>query len=518
MLKNGEMLDYIAKAKEIYSENNKSIIAYAVKYDDGSSKVRLHVHSKIDGTISKPIEVQFSKLGDDIKKLRDFIYLKDYGDLQSIKRTLDNCFPNLPVIMCYKNTGYQRDINGNIISYNGARCYDNAGDEIAKDMFAGLPKFNGDFKKVIEQLNPYMQKNVKRQIVLLHALSGAVCGLVKRNSILVLVGESSRGKSSAMQMGASFFCEPDCEKNVLKWSATQNALVKRMDGLSGVNVLIDDTQLSKVRAFQNIIYSFEAGESYDRLEKGSKLGEKYHWYVSIGITAERSLLDTFEDKGAVGRIIEMTIRGNDLFDDTKEVDAIQKLYTENYGVVGTAFIQKILKNYDEREIKKKVEEEGKEAIEKFKDTKGDTVLARHIEGDIAVMIATAKMANENLGFEFQIQEIQDALVGLCAENRRTFDQNELTEQDIKDIYKDILESAEQQCSQYKRNEEIIVPSPLMKKYISKYIRESKVKAAWIKKEMASHGYLAERNGVYCWSHTINGESLSGYQLFIKKED
>lgn len=120
--------------------------------------------------------------------------------------------------------------------------------------------------------------------------------------------------------------------------------------------------------------------------------------------------------------------------------------------------------------------------------------------------------------DFWLLLFQDALVGLCAENRRTFDQNELTEQDIKDIYKDILESAEQQCSQYKRNEEIIVPSPLMKKYISKYIRESKVKAAWIKKEMASHGYLAERNGVYCWSHTINGESLSGYQLFIKKED
>lgn len=517
MLKNGEMTNYIANAKKIYSENNEIIISYVTKYDDGSSKVRLHVYSTVDD-ISKPIEIQMSRLGDDIKKLRDFIYIKDYSNICSIKRTIDAYFPNMPVIRCYKNIGYQRDTNGNIISYNGARCYDNAGNETVKDMFAGLPKCNGDFKKVVEQLNPYMEKNVKRQIVLLHALSGAICGLVKHNNILVLIGESSKGKTTAMKMGASFFSQPDCEKTVLKWSATQNALVKRMDGLSGVNVLIDDTQLSKMRSFQNIIYSFEAGESYDRLEKGSKLGEKYHWYVSMGITAEQSLVDTFEDKGAVGRMIEMTIRGNDLFDDTKEVDAIQKLYTDNYGIVGTAFIQKILEKYDESKITRMVEEEGKAAITKYKDDiKDDTVLARHMEGDVAVMTATARIANENLGFEFQIQEIQDALVGLCAENRRTFDQNKLGGQDVKDIYKDILASAKKQGPQYERNGRIIVPSSLMKNCISKYISKLNVKAAWIKRELVSQGYLAERNGANCWSHTIDGKSLSGYELIIKED-
>lgn len=223
MISDKEMENYIKNAKKIYSQNGQNVIAYVTKYADGSSKVRLYVYSTVED-ISAPIEMQNSNLGSDIKKLQDFVYLKDYRDIRKIRMDIATYFYNIPIIRCYKNIGFQRDANGNIISYNGARCYDNSGKEIAKDMFASLPKYHGNVENIIDQLNSYMQKNVKRQIVLLHALSGAVCGLVKRNNILVLVGESSKGKTTAMRMGSSFFGQPDCEKTVLKWSATQNAL------------------------------------------------------------------------------------------------------------------------------------------------------------------------------------------------------------------------------------------------------------------------------------------------------
>lgn len=516
MVKDNEMLDYINKAKKIYSKNNENVIGYITKYGDGSSKIRLHVCNPA-GDISAPIELRISEIGTDIKKLVNYMYL-DCTEIRKIRTQIAVSLPDFPVIRCYKNIGYQRDKGENIILYNGARCYDTEGREVMKDVFASLPRCSGDFKEVVAQINPYMKENVKRQIVLLHALSGAICGLVKRNIILALIGESSKGKTTAMKMGASFFGQPDCEKIALKWSATQNALVKRMDGLSGVTVLIDDTQLSKLNSFQNIIYSFEGGESFDRLEKGSKLGEKCHWYVSIGITAERSLVDTFQDKGAIGRIIEMTIQDNDLFNDAEEVDDIKKLYNDHYGVVGTEFIRKILEKHNESEIKKMVEKEGKEAVEKYKgNVVGDTVLARHLKGDIAIMTATAKLANEYLGFEFQVSSIQSALLEVCTENGRTFEQNKLGEQNITEIYKDMLVSAKKQYPQYMKNGIIIIPSPLMKDCLNKYISKFKVKAAWIKEKLAIHGYLVEHNGVYCKSHTIDGKSMNGYELIVKED-
>lgn len=513
-----EMFDYIKDAVEIYGKENIKIIAYGIRYDNGSRTVRLHIVDDTNGDIVGSTELQVSKLESDIKRLRDYTYLEGGRDINAIRRQLEARMSNMPEIRCYKNIGFQWDMDGNVSTYYGARCFDKEGKEIRKDVFAALPKCSGSVKNVVGELNKYMCKNIKRQIVLLHALSGAVCGLVKRNIILSLVGESSKGKTTAMKMGVSFFGEADYEKTALKWSATQNALVKRLDSLNGVNVLIDDTQLSRLKTFQNIIYSFEGGESFDRLEKGNKLGEKCHWYVSMGITAERSLVDTCSDKGAIGRLIEMTIQDKDLFDDTKEVEAVKKLYTANYGVVGMEFIQHLLENHTREDVQEKVEEEGKEAIEAFKkEINGDTVLARHMEGDIAVMTVTAKLANAYLGFCFQTSEIQAELLGLCSENMRTFEQNEAGVQDIKTIYIDIRESARKEYRQYEKDNKIIVPSSLMKDCLNKYVNKLKVKAAWIKGQLAAYGYLVERNGTYCWSHTIDSVSLSGYELNIKED-
>ena len=516
---NKEFLIYRKGAMKVYEKGNIKIIAYGIRYDDGSLKIRLHKVNDTDGDIGKPIELQVSRLESDIKKLRDYhTFLESGRDIINIRRKIEKCMSNIPEIRCYKNIGFQRDMNGDVSAYYGARCFDWEGKEIGKDVFAALPKCSGSVLDVVEQLNNYMCKNIKRQIVLLHALSGAVCGLVKRNIILSLVGESSKGKTTAMKMGVSFFSQTDYEKTVLRWSSTSNALVKRMDGLSGVNVLIDDTQLSRLKTFQNVIYSLEGGESFDRLEKGSKLGEKCHWYVSMGITAERPLVDTFSDKGAIGRIIEISVQGSDLFDDTEEVEAIKKLYTANYGVVGMEFIQKLLEKHEQGDIQKKVEEKGNEAVKNYENSiNNDTVLARHLQGDIAIMTVTAELANEYLGFNFQVSEIQTELLELCAENKRTFEQNKFEEQDIVTIYNDILASARERYPKYEKNGKMIVPSPLMKACLNKYVTKFKIKAAWIKEQLVTHGYLVARNGTYCRSHTINNESMSGYELEIKED-
>ncbi len=516
MTENKELLDYIQHAKIIYSTDNNSIIGYVTRYGDGISKIRLHV-CDADRNIMGMMEFKISEIDSEIKKLSNYVYLP-CSELRTIKNAIITYCNQMPVIRCYENIGYQRDGRDDIVSYNGAWCYDNEGKQIMKDVYAALPQYCGNFKAVVAKLNPYMKKNVKRQIVLLHALSGAVCGLVKRNIILALVGESSKGKTTAMRMGTSFFGQPDYEKIALSWLATSNALVKRMDGLSGVNVLIDDTQLSKLETFQNIIYSLEGGESFDRLKSGGQLEKKCHWYVSIGITAEKSLVDTFKNNGAIGRITEMMIQDNDLFDNMSEVNEIKKLYRDNYGVVGTAFVQKLLEKHNESEIRQMVKGTANKAIKANKNRiDGDTVLIRHLDSDIAIMMVTAKLANKYLGFEFELQSIQNAMLDLCEENRRTFEQNKFGEYDVKEIYDDILALAENRYPQNKNGGKIIIPSSLMKECLKKYVSKFGAKAAEIKGKLAVRGYLKKFGTAYCKNFTIDGKSVSGYELNIRED-
>ena len=529
-----DILVYINNANEIYTKGNSRIIGYTLKYGNGSRKVRLHVctqngnvnendsvngngnvnnYENVNVNISDPIEIQISSIRKDIDILCNYMYLDRYRDIPKIRSQIETSQENLPDINIYNNTGYQRNRNGDIICYNGAKCYDGKGTEINKDMFAGLPEYRGNAEDAVNGLNGYMVKNASRQIVLLCALSGAICGMVKHNIILALVGESSRGKTTLMKMGVSFFGQPDYDRTNLTWASTQNALVKRMDGLSGVNVVVDDTQLSKSKTFQNVIYNFASGESIDRLEKGSKLGDKCHWYVSMGITAEKSLVDTFEDKGAVGRIIEMCADGTDLFDNETEARDIQNLFHNNYGVVGTEFIRCLLKEHGEDEICRMVKEEGARAVEKYKKTiDGDALLIRHAEGDIAVMTVAAKLANKHLGFDFSTELVQEALVNICLENKRTFEQNKPDEISMSILYQNILAAGRKEKPEYERDGKIIITSKLMKACIDKYRKGYKLKAADIKSRLCAYGYLNKHKNTYCWSHTINTESVSGYEF------
>lgn len=507
---------YINSAEEIFIVGNKKIIGYSLQKNSGKTDVRLHVVDE-NNNISDPIEISRSRILN-VLEIADYVNLDERRGINSLKKILHARWFSLPRITECTNIGFQRNKDNRIISYMGARCFDKNGNSILKDEFASLPQHKGNVTAVVSIINQYMRKNIKRQIILAHTLSGALCGLLGKNIILSLIGQSSRGKTSILKLGASFFSQPDYNGTVFKWSATQNALVKRLDGLSGVSVLIDDTQLSKIKQFAPIIYSFENGQSIDRLVKGNQLCESYKWSVSIGITAERSLLDTFNDLGAVARIIEMTAYADDLFDDVGEVGGIQNLYKNNYGVVGTAFVKYLLSCYGKEEIEKRVNQEGQRLCKTYRERIADNnILKRHMEGDIAILVTAAALANNCLGFSFQIPLLRSALLALCEENYRTFEQNQFEYMVAHTIYNDILAIGRECVPQYERNNTIVIPSNIMKAILIKYAAQLKVKSARIKEELATQGLLSERSGTYCWNHTFNGMDVTGYEIMIKEE-
>ena len=510
------METYISNARKIYQAINAQIIAYSIRKSTGKTYVRLHVVDN-NNNLSEPIELSRSQLDSNISVLMDYINI-DKRNLRELKNMLKAEWFSFPTITEYKNLGFQRDNNNKITGYMGAKCYDCKGNELSQDLFSNLPICKGNLTELVTYLNKYMTSNIKRQIVLAHALSGSICGIVDRNIILSLVGESSTGKTTLQKLGVSFFAQSDYNGTVLKWSSTENALIKRLDGLSGVNVLIDDTQLSKTKQFAPIIYSFENGQSIDRLVKGNELAKRYHWSVSIGITAEKSLLDTFSDLGAVARMIEIPVYKKDLFNDEKEVGEIQKLYNNSYGIIGTAFVQKLLCHFTTDEIKNILITEGEQLCQDYSDRVSDNnILKRHLEGDVAIILLTAKYANEYLHFSFDINKLKSALLDICEENQRTFDENKFENIIADSVYTEILAETKKAYPKNERNGRIVVPCDLMKTFLLQYSEELHVKSAKIKSELARQGLLAERNGTYCWNHTIDGSNVTGYELIIKQE-
>lgn len=507
------MQQYIDSAEIIYNTPNAKVIALGIKKSTGKTNVRLHVVSE-NGSLSEPLEFSKSQLNKQINRLYDYLNV-DHWDLRKIYNYLDEKWYKIPCIEQCDNIGYQRNKDNLITAFMGAKCYNKQGHSILKDEFSSLPKAKDNFNDAVAFLNQYMYGKVKRQIVLAHSLAGALCGMINRNIILALVGTSSTGKTSIQNLGISFFAPHDYSGTVLKWSATQNALIKRMDGLSGVNVLIDDTQLSKIKEFAPIIYSLENGQSIDRLQKGNELCDRYNWSVSIGITAENSLLDTFHDLGAIARMIELPVYNDDLFDNEKQVSDVQHFYKNYYGIIGSSFVQHLLSNYNEESLLEFVNNIGKSMCQTYENrTYDNNVITRHLEGDIAILVASATLANQFMGFAFDIDTLHSSLYQICDENYRSFDENKFEKKVSTDVYDKLIKKVQTYFPDYHKTTHVIVPSAIMKEVLLEYSQSLKVTSASIKRELARQNLLAEKNGTYCWNHTINGKDVTGYKLII----
>ena len=510
---------YIKYGDVILRTLSGTVLGYCVEDENNKKSIRLHgLDNK--GKLTPPVEFSRTNLYR-ASELMNYFPVDD-SDIRKIKGVLKSGWYSLPRIIKYKNLGYQKAESGEITGYAGARCFEvRTGqpvkvERIMTDVFSKLPKYRGNISNVVDGLNQYMEWKMKRQVVLAHAIAGSLCGILRRNIILSVVGMSSYGKTTIQKMGASFYAEPDYAGTVLKWSATENALVKRLDGLDGVGVLIDDTQLSKLKTFAPIIYSFENGRSIDRLVNKNELSRQFRWHSAIGITAEKSLLDTFNDAGAVARIIELPIlKSDDLFENEVQVKRILELYRGNYGLIGASFARYLIRDYAPEQLAEMVSHEGMLICQVYrKRISENNIVMRHINGDIAIILTAAKLANQYFGFRFQVPLLRSALIEVCVENLRTFEQNKFENVVASRVYVDIVETGRAEFPEYERGGKIIIPSLLMKAILNRFAQQLGVRAGQIKEELCRQKLMNERAGVFCWNHTINGKDVTGYEINI----
>lgn len=392
----------------IVSEKNHFFFLGGAKDKTGRHTVHLlcYQHGKLLATTT----VGFGNLEKEIGKLSSLIPGFDYLNCHTGALLSDVLYEKLkkgefPVYDAISALGWQPNHNRSC-SYAGTQLLGPNGNVLFHGLAPDLPKSAGETKAWSHQLAKWAKGHIQRQAILALSLAAPLASRNGKNILVALTGGSSSGKTTAAQLAISLFMPPNSDKVSFTFNATDNALMQSLHENEGVPVLIDDTSLSGMASFENMIYTLANGTSRARL-RNKRLEQTKHWHTTIFLTAERSLLDhrARNLEGALGRLIEMPISGADLFDSSTQAQSIAKFCHSCYGVAGVRFVRFLLQattlDINERY------RDWKEYLETQNLTQNHLV-SRQIE-QIALVSLAAELANQ-IGLTLNAEEIATYLL------------------------------------------------------------------------------------------------------------
>lgn len=427
---------------KIIETEEKHLFLYAgIKHHDGSYKIRLICYHQ--GNRIGHIDLTPSNLVQDIKKLANWIpkfnNLKTKDNILFSQALYDKLVNSeFDVYEPIRTLGWQHEKN-HYCCYAGTQLLGHRGETLFNELATGFPKANNiqcDYPNI---LNNWMRNNAKRQAVLALSLAAPLAGLMQKNILVALVGNSSSGKTVAAKLATSLFQSPNYERTNLTFRETENTLRKRLHGNEGLPVLIDDISLCCTSNYHSIICSLANDTSNNwLLNRQSEMVQ--HWHTTIFLTSEKSLLDSSCKKynATLGRLIEIPISVNDLFDNSEQARTIKQFYESCNGVMGNNFVRYVIKNH-----RKNIHNLYAKWIQELqgKNTDKNQILSRQIE-NIALVGVAAEIAAE-IGLEFDSKQITDCLFNCSID---AIDNQEMAQKSAKDIVEEGIQKILQENS------------------------------------------------------------------------
>ena len=154
-----------------------------------------------------------------------------------------------------------------------------------------------------------------------------------------LWGENGTGKSVALMLGASVWCNPVIGSYIKSFSATKVSQELFAAFCCNLPVFMDELQvIADRRLFDDIIYALCEGVSKGRGTKDGGLQLSRRWETVFVTTGEMNIVQSNSGGGAAVRTIEVGFGGEPFFDDAR---AVANTLKENYGWAGKKFIEAI---------------------------------------------------------------------------------------------------------------------------------------------------------------------------------
>ncbi|SNY26910.1 protein of unknown function [Orenia metallireducens] len=250
------------------------------------------------------------------------------------------------------------------------------------------------------------------ELALTIGFSSALVGMIgrkvdTRTLVVHIYGDSTEGKTTAAMLAVSPWGNPDSSVTGLvnDWNATSNAFFALLRNNSGLPVVFDESSMSDIGNFSNMIYKLASGREKNRMNKEAELEEQSKWETTTISTGEHALtIKANENAGIEMRIQEI---GNITWTkDATNSDNIKQSVLKHYGHAGKEFVAGLLEMGEERVLAKYNEHKAlcKEAI------KNKDKFVTRISKKLAMLTTTAELVNDILGLDLNIEAIIELLV------------------------------------------------------------------------------------------------------------
>ena len=261
----------------------------------------------------------------------------------------------------------------------------------------------------IEVVNSLIKDSLPLQMIISVSLSSAVTGYLNvaniadlNTPIVHLYGDSSKGKTTALEFAASMWGSPTAKSGLMHtWNATSAKILENLSNNNGVLFTLNELGSAMQTDYSNLVYCIAEGTGKDRMYNKNKT--VHTWNTSVLSCGETSIVDMLDKSlGLYARIFEFF--NLDITKSASHADEIKKSCNEFYGAIGLAFVKYILNHKEEIENEyKRLCQVVSRRIKKL--SKISERLAKYI----AVIALSAEIAHR-LGLNVSFMQVREMLI------------------------------------------------------------------------------------------------------------
>ncbi|MBP3909215.1 MAG: DUF927 domain-containing protein, partial [Turicibacter sp.] len=281
-------------------------------------------------------------------------------------------------------------------------------------------KPKGTFKSWELMYQSEVKGNIPLETIVLFGLTAPTVALLGedvhvQSQLIHIVGDSSVGKTTALQLAISLFGAPTISKNslIFNYNSTQNGLIKKLSGNMGIPMGIDEASMSSTKDWTEFLYIITGGEDKNRMTKDCFLAEQSPFRTVVLSSGEFSLISkAANNTGIRARVSEYS--GITWTRDSENSNNIKNVCLANYGHLGPKFVEELMKLSKESLVKAH-----KNWCNKIKSKLNHAHIKDRLAQKLAIYMLTGQIANKRLNLGLDLEGILDFLI--TAENDRLTD-------------------------------------------------------------------------------------------------
>lgn len=210
----------------------------------------------------------------------------------------------------------------------------------------------GHFDEWLDMYNKHIKGRKELEFIILVGLSSAIVGMIGKdisieNPIVHIYGDSSSGKTTAVQLSLSSWGNPSLRANGLmqNYNETINSIMHNLNNNNGLPMCFDEISMSATEDFSSFIYSVSNGKEKGRLSneigKGFVKLDQAEWNTVIMSTGEYNILERAKQNDGL-KVRVYSVGGVKWTEDSTMADEIKSCVLDNYGYLGAMFAERAL--------------------------------------------------------------------------------------------------------------------------------------------------------------------------------